>query len=196
MRAPSGRAEVDQDPAREPLPSGRTRCGLAMSCAQHPGTFLGARYRRIASPPRADESQRRDPTLDASRSGTWASLTAPRRSTPAVTTSNASHPERAQEPRTPTSSEAMALGAPSRSQTASGNDQPPPATKGSSRQTGFPFRGAEGIRTPDLLVAKVSPACPRRSATVHPVRLLLATQVRGCAGGARNRTAGMLPPTR
>ena len=52
--------------------------------------------------------------------------------------------------------------------------------------------GAEGIRTPDLLIAKASPACLGGSATVHPVRLLLASQVRGRAGGARNGTARMV----
>ncbi len=40
--------EVDQDPARQPLPQGALGAA-AMSCAQHPDTYLGARYRRIAS---------------------------------------------------------------------------------------------------------------------------------------------------
>jgi hypothetical protein len=49
--------------------------------------------------------------------------------------------------------------------------------------------GAEGIRTPDLLIAKASPACLATSAPVYPMRLLKVTSRRGCAGGARNRQA-------
>lgn len=39
-----------------------------------------------------------------------------------------------------------------------------------------------------------APSCGR--APVHPARLLLVTQLRGCAGGARNEIAGMVPQTR
>ena len=45
----------------------------AMSCAQNPRTYLGARYRRIASTPRTHRRPTsRSSTPCSSRSGTWA----------------------------------------------------------------------------------------------------------------------------
>ena len=58
--------EVDQDPAREPLPSGRTGCRRnVVRAAPRDLPRRPLPPDRVA--PRADESQRRDPTLDAHR---------------------------------------------------------------------------------------------------------------------------------
>ena len=63
----------------------------AMSCAQHPGTYLGAHYRRIAARRGPRKRTSRSNTPCSSRSGTWAPP-APSTTTPAPTTSPASTP--------------------------------------------------------------------------------------------------------
>ena len=41
-------SQIDPDPTRQPLPARRSRRGRH-ACAQNPSTYLGARYRRIAT---------------------------------------------------------------------------------------------------------------------------------------------------